>query len=68
VVLNPPSHGPISGLPVPYKRQPICGLHNGCHRDYSRDWMWYVSMSCGEDRGSYHPGDGGYSMGDDMGM
>jgi hypothetical protein len=66
VVLNPPKPGPINGLPVPYKPQPICGSHHGCHHDYCRDWKWYISTSCGDDCGSCYLDGCGYSIDDDM--
>jgi hypothetical protein len=53
VVLNPPKHGPINGLPVPYKPQPVCGCHHHCDRDFCREWsMWCMSMGCADECGN----------------
>ena len=51
VVLNPPHHGPINGLPVPYKPQPVCGWHKCWSHDHCHDWMRYVAMTCVADCG-----------------
>jgi hypothetical protein len=45
VVLNPPHHGPINGLPVfPNKPHPT---HHRHHRHFS-EWSWCMSMCYGD--------------------
>lgn len=63
VVFNPNGgHGPINGLPVPYKPQPTCGWHKCWDHGHCYDWMRFISMTCDDDCGYYVTDDCSYDV------